>query len=563
MPDSAPRHAVPALTGLACWLAPVLLALFLQAALTPAGTATSPDSLAYLYTAQSLHAGLGLTVPGTGLQDAAQVPMTLWAPLYPVWLSLFLPDGHQVPANPSGAFALAGAASLANACALALLSLVIQALLRRHFGRVAASALTAAVLVSPALQLVQVYAWSESLCLPLLTACFLTCRLRAAGHPPWLGHCSTLAAALLMALAIATRYASVAFLPVLMLEMVCVPGPASLGLRVRRATATLGLLNLLLLPLWWRNLTISGHLSGGNRTGLRAPLSQYVPDLASSLGHYLLGGQPLLLGGLLAALLLAGWRTRQPNAAALSGAVRPHRAMAGAASDSGWALAWGLSYLGSLLVLSRLQSIDGDGRMIALAAPFLIFAALAAARPRHADLSGWIQQAPVWAIALITLGTGIQTVLQVRAGWQHWGSPRLVTTWRGGSEYNNFTGNPQQYPWRLLADNLRQAAVGGPVVTDLPPLPFRFVTGMTTRRVDLPLSPAVLAQIRQLAEDGMQASGRQAGTGRGALVLTDANRIAALRLLQPDGRAANTPIALDARLTAQVLAVRLPLADQH
>ena len=141
---------------------PVLLffSILMVNALTPYGSATSPDSLSYLDVAGNLKMGRGLSASDFSLDKAgtsAVVPQRTWPPAYPLALSGFIENSRDVR----------GAANLSKIFLFATSIGIFLLLSTQVYWAIA---LGGSILISLSLPMVLVYtyAWSETLFIPLL-----------------------------------------------------------------------------------------------------------------------------------------------------------------------------------------------------------------------------------------------------------------------------------------------------------------------------------------------------------------------------------------------------------
>ncbi|MBE0410250.1 MAG: glycosyltransferase family 39 protein, partial [Anaerolineales bacterium] len=161
------------------------------------GIGTSPDSVAYIGSARNLAAGLGLTVPFGGLDDA---PMTHHAPFYPALLGAIWFSGI----DPAHVARILGAVIIAVNTLLAAW-LVSRMVVGMNWPPVFAALLVG---ISPTILEIHSMAWTEPL---FISLGFLGLGLLARGleNRSWK---LSLIAALLVGLAALTRYAGVALI---------------------------------------------------------------------------------------------------------------------------------------------------------------------------------------------------------------------------------------------------------------------------------------------------------------------------------------------------------------
>jgi hypothetical protein len=531
-PSTPVRRAVwlfPWLCIPALLLATVRLAQWLM----PSGAATTPDSVAYLAMAQNIARGAGLTVPNVGLEGAPAVPLTLWPPLYPLFVSAFLPLA-RAPEQ---------AASLANTAALAGLVLLSYLLCRRWLPQLAAAGGALVVVLLPAMQLIYSYAWSEALCAPLLLLCFLALLRfgdaedgsRWQAGIAWLG----LAAAACI-LCIHTRYAAVAFVPPLAATVLFLRPRLALPARAGLAAGAILLVAAGVAPLMLHNLAVSGHLSGGERGAPPQSLGGYLEGLAASFSGYMFRGQPWLVAVPLVAhgLLAWFWRSR-PGAADPADRARSRR-QDGAALPLGWVLA----YLAAITLMGRSQHIDNDARMLALIVPLMmltVLAASAALARRAGGVLGWL---PLSAWAAWCLFNSAASMIESHSEWRSQGAPIYRQYGADSAIYNNFTRNPHMLPWLEIAGAAR---LGGTVFCDCNALAIQFVTGTRTRQLPEHMNAATVARIDTLAE------------GRGVMIASRARVTGQLEPLYGPGLRGLKQLPVGDKYGIMVLELPLPL----
>ncbi len=216
------------------------LALYATA---PRGPSLSPDSAIYLSVADRL-------IEGGEFTQFDDQPMTRWAPLYPALVAGV--------AKATGATDAAQAARAVDALALGAALLLLVLWLDRHVrSRALRWIATLTLLVAPMLLQCAAFVWSETtyLLLVLLALRFAEAHLSGQRRAVlWLG--------LATGLAVVTRYAGIALVPVAVLALWL---PRDGTPKSRRVVQSLVVLALALLPLaFWvsRNLALTGHPFG-------------------------------------------------------------------------------------------------------------------------------------------------------------------------------------------------------------------------------------------------------------------------------------------------------------
>jgi hypothetical protein len=269
------------------------------------GIGTSPDSVAYIGAARNLAAGRGLTVPFGGLVDG---PMTHHAPLYPALLSTFGFTGSD-PAN---------VARFLGSLIMAANVLLAAFLVRRMLPSAIWPPILAGLLVaiSPTLLEIHSMAWSEPM---FIFLGFIGLAFLAEGleKRSWM---LVVASALLIGLAVLTRYAGLA--------LIATGGAGILlyahGSRLKRLVYAAGyaIIAVLLLAIWsMRNATtgsaslprsLNFHLIERSQLwqGMATTTSWLLmPENAPTPIHLVALG---LLGLVTGAVILWLWRQRRP-----------------------------------------------------------------------------------------------------------------------------------------------------------------------------------------------------------------------------------------------------------
>lgn len=402
------------------WGMPLAIVLLLVTALSlvlpnaPYGALLSMDSLAYLSAAKNLAEGHGIVIPDHALTGSGFTPLTLWPPLYPTALAAlhFLPNAQGLP--------LERLLPLWNALLLFVSLLIFWRIAVRSRMDILALVATLLFAILPAIQVVFLYTWSETLYIPLVLAGYfcLQHHLRQdSTHPNhWLA-----AAVTLFAASCYTRYAGIGFLPALLLSILLF-SPADLKTKWRHALTALAGFILLMAPLLLHNLQVSGHLSGGERGVPEFRLGSDLVLLGKRLLLETLNIHPavavVLILALLATLVMA-WR-RPPSRLSRGTAQNDEEQQAILMP-----LIWVASYLGFLLLSRQLQHVDLDTRMIAVVLPLILLSGLTAYRwLRHrAGLAALI---PGLVIIGALTTQALDTSTSIAASLKTNGNPGLV-----------------------------------------------------------------------------------------------------------------------------------------
>ena len=279
------------------WLAvlmALLAALLVLMSTAPHGIALSPDSVGYISVARSLSVGMGLT-----MYDSS--PLTVQPPLYPAILSL---TESLLGLDP------VDGARIINAGVFGLIVYFSGLLFRRYFASLSFVAIgLVAVLLSPVLFRISIYAWTEPIFI-LLSLLFL---LQLDGYLRRKSATNLLLLAIVTGIACLTRYIGIAFI---------VTGAAAILLLQRRDTRS-KLLHLMLfgtisvapLGAWAvRNYLLADTLLGDRDPSRIAlfknlyyalikcinwffPVDYLADNLKSTRGHLLLGAAAGYLAG--------------------------------------------------------------------------------------------------------------------------------------------------------------------------------------------------------------------------------------------------------------------------
>ncbi len=282
---------------------PGLLGTGLVAYATAAGAGASPDSAVYLGAARGLIAGEGLVVPDP--ESGRLAPLAHFPPLYPALLAA----GGLAGGDPWRA------ARWISALLFGANAMLVGLAVRRASGSAACAALAAAIaLFSVDLLYVHVHAWSEPLAIGLGTGALLA----AAHHAASGGRGSLLAAALLSALALLTRFAALPLVAAAALGILW-RGRGGVRERGRRAALYAGL-SLAPLALWLaRSRAVAGTAANRELALHRVSAEHLESAAATAAGWVAVPGLPGSARPLLLALALLG------GAALVAGLARRDR----------------------------------------------------------------------------------------------------------------------------------------------------------------------------------------------------------------------------------------------
>ena len=406
------------------YLALGIAAAVLVASHAPVGAALSMDSLSYLSMASNLLDGNGIAVDTYALSGPAVRATTLWPPLYPGSLA-----GITWLADQAGTSDVIGIAVL-NFLALTVSLFLILRIASLTASTNAGILVAIALAISPSLQIVFAYAWSEVLFIPLSLAAYLSLQhyLMEDSGRQQLGLYSMV---VLLGLATYTRYVGLAFFSSAALALLLY-GSGSPIERLRTvAAATLAYLAMLA-PMLIRNLNLSGSLSGGDRG---TPDTNLLSDMWT-LGWYLyleFLNLPLLPAAavVLIAVASAAWLILRPSDA------RPQAKLSVKSSNIVVPFLFAACYLVFLLISRSRQSINLDSRMLSVAVPFILIGLMGVYQKlsmrTHSGLSGLPFLLPLIAFAI----NAMQTHMSILKGWRDTAEPGPVL----GIMYPSITGH--------------------------------------------------------------------------------------------------------------------------
>lgn len=404
------------------YLAPCLVAAILVASHTPVGAALSMDSLSYLSTANNILDGNGIVHNTFALSGPAVEATTVWPPLYAVLL-----------APITWLASLAGTSDIFGIAVFNVLALVVSMYLVLRIASLTSSIwagvfVAIAIAISPSLQIVFTYAWSEVVFIPLSLAAYL-CLQRYLMDDGGDGRRGLYAVVLLLGLATYTRYVGLAFFSAAALALLLY-GRGSPTERLRTvALATLAYLAILA-PLLLRNLVLSGSLSGGDR-GM--PDTSLPADVATLMWYLYLEflNLPVVAVTVLAivtVVTIAWLLFRQSNASA--------RARSSSYSTIVVPFLFAFSYMIFLLLSRSRQTIDLDTRMLSVAVPFLLIGLLGVYQQLSMRTRSGLALLPFLLPACAFAINAINTHASILKGWHEVGEPGSVL----GLTYRSMTG---------------------------------------------------------------------------------------------------------------------------
>ena len=380
------------------------------------------DSLYYLSTANNILDGNGIVHNTFSLSGPAVEATTVWPPLYAVllapitWLANF-----------------AGTSDVFGIAAFNVFALVISMYLVLRIASLTSSIwagvfVAFAIAISPSLQIVFTYAWSEVVFIPLSLAAYLYLQrylLNDGGD----SRRELYAVVLLLGLATYTRYVGLAFFSAAALALL-VYGRGNPTERLRTvAVATLAYLAILA-PMLLRNFAVSGSLSGGDR-GM--PETSLPTDVSTLMWYLYLEflNVPIPAVAVLAAVAIAtiAWVLfRHSNASARAG------------SSSNLTIVvpflFAFSYMIFLLLSRSRQTIDLDTRMLSVAVPFLLIGLLGVYQQLSMRTRSSLALLPFLLPASAFAINAINTHASILKGWHEVGEPGSVL----GLTYRSMTG---------------------------------------------------------------------------------------------------------------------------
>ncbi len=475
---------------------PMLIAVILLLSHTPGGAALSMDSLSYVQVARNILFGNGISLPTFAMQGEGLTPMTVWPPGYPMILSVALALGSVAGAPTEAAIAALNVALLLTSAAIFFF------LLRRTVSATVAGIVTLAMVLMPSSQLVYTYAWSECLFLPLCLMGYW-CLLRTLDEVDGRQLVATCLMVVSFLAATYVRYVGVAFIGAAVAGLVLF-GAESLRGRLTRPAAASAAFALGLAPLFWRNVRSSGELSGMDRGASDAGFTADVADLIG-LVYLDFVNQPLLVGltvflasgAAIAWLWVRGGRTEAPGSSLNAAAIRP----------TILPFLFAVGYFAFLLVSRQIQVIDLDTRMLSVAVPFLLLAAVGAYHLLCSRASQAASMIPFVLPILLLVWNAVGTHQSILAGWRESGEPGRVL----GGLYPSISAH-RFAPLREVASSFPMAP-GAEIFTDISrPMVFQFLYGDSTiRQVSGAPDDDLLARIEAYdGREGLAIVGSQA-----------------------------------------------------
>lgn len=435
-----------------------LVAIFLVQALTPYGSATSPDSISYLDVGYNFRDGQGLVTTDLSFDAAgtsSYAPQRLWPPAYPALLSGVITTPFDVER-----------VSLLSVILLLSSAVLVLLILRTAQLDWLVSLLVAvlAILTLP-MVLVYTYVWSETLFVPVLLGMVFVI-LRYLGLPSENTLQKILLIGVFVALGVAlvlTRYIGAAMVLLFPLIYALSSRDRSDGIIIFSGFCTYVVLVGLFLA---DNYRITGNLSGGSRSPSSLGLGDNLQHMVEAFSTIF----PTSWIGISLGVLLAG--------AVLSGIVAARSSWAGEGRSGvrvKYVLVLGsvaVLYLGALVGMRTHSSFDQiDVRLIAPAVPIIVLW-LAVLPSIFASRVASLSMAVV-SLSLVFMFAlrGLDAVTNAMINWEESGTPALPM--RGDLVFNNFSAGSQGRP---DAELLRSLVNPDGYLLIERPLIWRFVT---------------------------------------------------------------------------------------
>lgn len=437
------------------YLALGVIAAVLVASHTPVGAALSMDSLFYLSTANNILDGNGIAYDTYALSGPSNQATTIWPPLYPLSLA-----GIAWLADQVGASDVAGIAVFNFFALLASLFLIMR-IVSLTASTNAGIVVAIAFAISPSLQLIFTYAWSEVLFIPLSLGAYLGLQhyITENGGRGQLGLYFMV---LLLGLATYTRYVGLAFFAASALILLLY-GRGDLIKRLRVAVAATVAYLAILTPMLVRNVAVSGSLSGGERG---TPDTNVLSDVWT-LGWYLyLEFVNLPMAPVTAVILItvvsATWLVLRPPEA------KPRAKLSFKSSSIVAPFLFVACYLVFLLISRSRQIIDLDSRMLSAAVSFVLIGLLGVYQKLSMRTHSGLAVLPFLLPLIAFANNAIHTHTDILNGWRDNGEPGLVL----GLTYRSTTGRQldslrgiEQY-FSLGAGDLVLTDISRPIIVD-------------------------------------------------------------------------------------------------
>jgi hypothetical protein len=416
---------------------------------SPYGSAMSMDSLSYLSVAQQINLGHGVSLPDYAMGGAGFLPMTLWPPLYPLLMSVVIPDSHVFGVQ-SGYYIM-----WVNIICLWVLLVLFWAITKNFVGNKIAFFTTPLLGFMPSMQVIYLYAWSETLFIPVILAAFYCFSFAFKSNKHRLYY--ILASIVFMAIGFHLRYAALGFLGGVILSIFFLEDLAR-SQKIKVVSISIGLFVLLIAPLLIRNYLMSGTPIGHRD----ASTASFLLDLNT------LGG---LLGGEFFSSSLIVWPLTIVGLASLITVVVLQRDAVRQVCNYQISLVihaglWTLIYLVFLIINRLLSHMDLDTRMIGPIVPFvllivagLFYSSVIAIKHQGVLKPIWLLVPVLFVAPLLAKAYNIHRDLII--SWRELGAPGQIL----GIFYNSTTSHDLAAFQRL--GEVVPLSKGAVVLTDL------------------------------------------------------------------------------------------------
>ncbi len=351
------------------------------------GVSLSMDSLHYLLGAKNMAQGFGYSIPDYSSVSSTMHAITIWPIGYSAILSLGC-VGNSCSQESIETFARG-----LNVVMALTVFMLVYATVRRNNG-VVVSVLTSMVVgLTPILQIVFMYVWSEIVFIPLVLAAFYCVRLYldsdSQKHKLYV-------AVLLLICATYVRYVGLSF-AIALTFTVFFYDQASISERIRKSATSFIVYIIGVAPLLISNYVTSGYVSGAER-GM--PSSRVVNDIGQLFsiysqeffwGYALASG--LFLGFYLVILIYLNMRERAANRDISVLVNLP--------------LLWLGLYVSFLLVSREIQNIDLDARMMSVVWPMFIYSVIGVLTAGDGNGTVLVRRLMVFFMFLFVLTSGV------------------------------------------------------------------------------------------------------------------------------------------------------------
>lgn len=427
--------------------------------LTPYGSATSPDSVAYLDIANNIKNGHGFTATDFSLDNAGKQTFTIkryWPPLYADLLSVFIDDASDV--------------KTVSIISRILLAISIVFVFFITYESIGSAALLSSLLLCITVPIITIYtyAWSETLFIPILIIIIWASieYLELSRRPPIYRVAISLILLTMLIMLAYTRYIGIAFavlLPVIYffsnrdtLDRILLPAAALVYI-----TAVGYLL--------YENYIITGYISGM----ARPPSDETITEILIDVYHAILTIFPTTAIPIISALIITASivyfiKTQSTHTFDINADKKPRLRL--------YILSIVTSvYLIAIISLRSFKQFDMlDVRLLspALATLFILLTILPSFFKINSRTGLFVYLVSFFYIASLSIN-GYEQWLYTSKNWKAQETPRLRLN--NKIVYNNFTKSPE-----TINDNKKLFSMltqdRGIIVIDKP-LIYKFITG--------------------------------------------------------------------------------------